>query len=288
MTMDSAPKHLYKYRAFNTDTLGLLSSPMAYYSKPSTFNDPLDCSPAILVDTSLPDLEWFVYELLKREGLDVESRMTQLRYCATETEDGEALAEDIETRYGYHLKGELQDWLTREFDAQGVLCLGEKWNSSLMWGHYADSHRGICIEYDSMDHGCQDLRRVRYDRKRGVRVSDLREWQVNKSNEAHGRVRDALLAVKAPSWRYEREWRDIHPGAGLHYSPFEITGIYFGLRCNIGVRTAIIKLLADDLPDVRFYSVHTGVDGFQLKRRQLDVNEELAQGPTLPPFKIFR
>ncbi|MDQ1185456.1 DUF2971 domain-containing protein [Agrobacterium larrymoorei] len=30
----------------------------------------------------------------------------------------------------------------------GIVCLSETWKEPLMWGHYADSHRGICLGFE--------------------------------------------------------------------------------------------------------------------------------------------
>lgn len=41
--------------------------------------------------------------------------------------------------------------LDSELGNEGVLTLSATWKSGLMWSHYADEHRGICIEYDTRD-----------------------------------------------------------------------------------------------------------------------------------------
>jgi len=30
----------------------------------------------------------------------------------------------------------------------GVLCFSRRWNNILMWSHYADGHKGICLGFD--------------------------------------------------------------------------------------------------------------------------------------------
>jgi hypothetical protein len=34
------------------------------------------------------------------------------------------------------------------FESYGVSCFSESWNSILMWSHYADRHKGICLGFD--------------------------------------------------------------------------------------------------------------------------------------------
>ena len=45
---------LYNYRCFNNYTCETLSSSQTYYARPSEFNDPFDCNPAIVNDVN-PD-----------------------------------------------------------------------------------------------------------------------------------------------------------------------------------------------------------------------------------------
>ena len=50
MPEKNIPKKLFKYRAFNVDTLRLFSFWEVYYADPAKFNDPLDCCPTIQID----------------------------------------------------------------------------------------------------------------------------------------------------------------------------------------------------------------------------------------------
>src|SRR6185369_16167015 len=41
----------------------------------------------------------------------------------------------------------------------GVLCFSRSWSHPLLWSHYADKHRGICLGFDIPD---DDLENVIY------------------------------------------------------------------------------------------------------------------------------
>ena len=56
MASKELPRKLYKYAAFNTNSLRLLSEGEVFYSNPKRFNDPLDCNPTIQIDRKLPRL----------------------------------------------------------------------------------------------------------------------------------------------------------------------------------------------------------------------------------------
>ena len=31
-----------------------------------------------------------------------------------------------------------------------ISCFSKSWNSTLMWSHYGDKHKGICVEFDRL------------------------------------------------------------------------------------------------------------------------------------------
>ena len=42
---------------------------------------------------------------------------------------------------------------------RGLLCFSFKWSNPLLWAHYADKHKGICLGFDLPD---KDIRHVAY------------------------------------------------------------------------------------------------------------------------------
>lgn len=99
------------------------------------------------------------------------------------------------------LKQKFDEEFNRHF---GVLCLSELWDSILMWGHYAYSHEGFVVGFDtkhpffnqrrSPSDELGFLRQVRYQTSRPIvslMSSGALEW----------------FETKADVWAYEREWR---------------------------------------------------------------------------------
>jgi len=33
-------------------------------------------------------------------------------------------------------------------ESRGLLCFSKNWHNPVLWGHYADKHRGICLGFD--------------------------------------------------------------------------------------------------------------------------------------------
>ncbi len=204
-------------------------------------------------------------------------KMGDHRYMTTE--DGDYKTDpEVEKYYKRRLGSEIKQLVDAEMDSRGVLSLAERWDCPLMWSHYADEHRGFCIEYDMNDNVCSHIKQVDYRRPRSIKITELMRWKLHKSAEAEQNVLDTYFFAKSSQWRYEKEWRDIHPSNGVKPAPFRISAVYFGLRCDDAVRTSIVKLFANFNLPIAFYDLYPLEDSFRLKRRLVDTDEIEACG----------
>jgi hypothetical protein len=156
------------------------------------------------------------------------------------------------------------DALRCRFDEQvGILSLSEDPHNLLMWSHYADSHRGVVLQFDRghpfFDQRLQDedpirhLRPVTYQADRPT----IRYFDPNADFQTYFLDMCAsVFLTKGRDWRYEREWRIMLPLAAAASSPaptlylFEfppeaLTGIAIGARANNSVRIAVEEALAN-------------------------------------------
>jgi Protein of unknown function (DUF2971) len=206
MSKSKLPRWLYKYKAFNVNTLGLLSSAHVYYANPEKFNDPLDCKPTIQIDTDRSSLEKLCYKMLVAAYSEEHARrkITENRYLSEEDDEGNRDSETEAHYYMQLLASDIKGLLYSEFGKKGVLSLAEQWNCPLMWSHYADQHRGLCIEYDTTDNECPKIMAVDYRRPRSIRVTDLVAWKVNGSADAAKAIHDAFFLPRHHSGAMRR------------------------------------------------------------------------------------
>jgi hypothetical protein len=101
----------------------------------------------------------------------------------------------------------------------GLVCFSGNWISPVLWGHYANKHRGICLGFDlarSQEH------KVDYMTKR-LEVT-LEKYPT--AEDLPPELREKLFCTKSADWRYEDEYRMLVPLANaetdgsLHYIPF--------------------------------------------------------------------
>lgn len=107
----------------------------------------------------------------------------------------------------------LKDGLTEKLPAMlGVLCLSKNSNQPLMWAHYADSHRGLMIEFDSAHPTFNRQRSTEDDfgHLRPVSYSKLRPELTMQTLDGYNAF-EVFALTKAYPWSYEEEMRLILP-----------------------------------------------------------------------------
>jgi Protein of unknown function (DUF2971) len=284
----SIPRKLYKYRPFNVYCLRLLTHAEVIYSNPRCFNDPLDCDPTIHVDIDRSEMERLCYSFLRQKKSDVEARAELTNYRYLSSEDGDFRTQpDVDDYLKQMLAQRVKVELDLEFSSKGVLSLSERWDSPLMWSHYADNHRGLCIEFDTTELPHPNLRPINYRAPRSIRASSLFQWKVQASVEAEKRVFDTYFLAKAGPWRYEKEWREISLANGVTESGLRVTAIHFGLQCDGAVIQSVVKLLGTN-PEVSLFDLYPRDDSFRLRRVPVDRNEIGSYGLRTPAAIEFK
>ncbi|AYM13425.1 DUF2971 domain-containing protein [Agrobacterium tumefaciens] len=118
----------------------------------------------------------------------------------------------------------------------GLLCMSETWKEPLMWGHYADNHRGVSLAFEVNPN---KFRQVSYVEER----PKLEDFGAKKVTDLKGEVIDRISTMKFNQWSYEREWRsfvrllNLDYVDGNHFKLFDnhlvLKGVLFGSRCDI-------------------------------------------------------
>lgn len=120
----------------------------------------------------------------------------------------------------------------------GVICFSKTWKSNLMWAHYADKHRGLCLGFDILD--TERLTKIDYLRRR-------KEFPKAYKDDLPSVAEDLVttcLKVKSIEWKYEQEHRLRvslqEKSDGIYYQKFGSTlslrQVIVGARCTLSIR----------------------------------------------------
>ncbi|MDQ3181107.1 MAG: DUF2971 domain-containing protein, partial [Acidobacteriota bacterium] len=105
-------------------------------------------------------------------------------------------------------------------EKKGVLCFSRSWKNPVLWSHYGDKHKGICLGFDIPD---TLLEKVIY---KGERLPIDVEKELNEGN-LNGRMEKKLLITKFEHWSYEEEERVILQLVEADKREIEKTELYF-------------------------------------------------------------
>lgn len=132
-----------------------------------------------------------------------------------------------------------------------VCSFSEINDSILMWGHYANNHKGFCIEYDFEseilygDVRGRSLFPVIYSEDIFDASKYLCEAITNK--QGFSNLFGILAAIhKAPEWSYEKEWRLVYSiGRSFNEKNYEMTkvkNIFLGAKISPTDENTLLKI----------------------------------------------
>jgi len=215
---------LFKYRRLDTYSIQSLVNEVAWFSTPSSFNDPFDCGVHIDDRKIEEAIEHAVVETRKRTGRDINNiPIEELKVTQSDISAFEQFRSSL-----YNL-----------FQTAGIFSLSEISDDILMWGHYADSHRGFCVEYERMPENIlgRQAEPVEYQ----TQLPSLTPQNVISES---GSI-DWLWLTKSNHWNYEKEWRVLSPEGGKLYNiDSRIKSIIFGLNMNQDNREILFKVIS--------------------------------------------
>ena len=174
--------------------------------------------------------------------------------------------------------------LDRQLNSIGVFSLSANPDHPLMWSHYAEEHRGICLGFELRDLTLstdpQHFLEVKYsdeipriDEEGFIQeiVFPVREDgkpQAESSISLKDTAVRAAISTKSTCWEYESEWRYVEPEGNRTYPfPGPLVEIIFGLRCTPEMRAHYTNLARTHLVgDVRLYEIRRIKNSFLFER----------------------
>lgn len=274
--VEHMPKSLFKFYSFNQNSLKCIELNKVYLNSPENFNDPYDCficsdeeefvkklfieyikkndfiQKGIITESEFEKI-MFSYPIIEHNSISFSSTFAGVLNSIFLTDNirGEKLynlrhqaSKEYEKTISYLKDNRVKVTSFSNFDEQKLCC------STEMWGHYAASHTGFCVEYDiesRLENTTLDslirggMLPCRYSRKPIFIPSSLfwKYYNGNKMTENQQVQFDKYILLsflnKSSSWKYENEWRLIVPNeiSEIHDNLidfFPIKTLYLGVK----------------------------------------------------------
>lgn len=258
--LSNIPSKLYRFRRYNENTVNALKEDEIWGSSILEFNDPYECIPFYNLETIKNEINNILqlqnvfrqFKNLKKGNISEQIRRkipSSILEQVIQSVPDEFDEYDVNEKLG-QFKNQLMSFIYSEIDnliqkfymdIKGteallqIACFSEKNDSTLMWGHYADCHRGFCLEYDfksvlgECKYCCKNIKGcnnfmlnfsiapvtysdIRFDAT--AYLSSVLQNYLCKANQIPIELdcEDTLiiskcLLIKSMDWSYENEWR---------------------------------------------------------------------------------
>lgn len=227
---DNAPRHLYKYRSLaaaqKSHVRDLIIDQKLYFSKPAALNDPFEFSPVLETVASASEQHRHLKEIANR--VNIGKPRHERRGIANRL-----IAQDSIRKHEQAFRSTMSQ--------VGVFSMTPRHLDLLMWPHYADNHRGICLRFD-LQTLCQlglVPMPVQYSQQRPV-------YDFVRDNPQEMMTKSAL--TKGLPWGYEHEWRLVQSGKGGHVERVAsqiMTAVILGARISSEDERDVLAWISD-------------------------------------------
>lgn len=243
---------IYKYRSDSDFTLDELFHSYIFFSGRDHLNDPFDCFPALLKSNPKSDnVRRFIVNELTQSFPMLKGKHFQ--EIVQNTINGLTSGDS----YLRHVNS-LIDQLSNQI---GISCFTTLPDNLMMWSHYANFHRGVCLKFDISRDSLffDDISEVKYtdkfkpkevDLERGKEVENFRN----------------LFLTKSEAWKSEKELRLIRVKSGKYpIKPNALVAIIFGIKITDKFRRDIINSTQKNYPYLEYYQAKPYSDSFDLR-----------------------
>lgn len=260
-TIREVPEILYKYKPWKNEfAQNILFKNEIFLPSPTKFNDPYEGATP------------FEYEAGELTPENIFLKMRSMALLEHPDWDENRIHAYV---YAYQQKNLLFDDAHKEKQYKrfkkkietkyGILSLTTKRNNFLMWSHYADSHSGFCVGFDSkllFNSIKGGLAPVNYQKTipRFKLFEDITEFS------------QKLLGTKSDIWEYEDEYRLIKQGASnkVFIVPKDcLRELILGVKMNFKTKNLIIEHVRNNLPNCIIYETKLNMANFQIDLMQI-------------------
>lgn len=227
----------------NKNLIDLLANGRLWFSAQEELNDPCDCKYLLSDDYLLKMLRKSTDKLIKH----LHERFPQSK----DLNSDKFLEFMLPTLKSDDWLNGLYNMLFNEGLGWCVCSFTSDPNNELMWAHYANCNKGVCLEFDLAQ--TPEL----HEKIFPVEYNDTLQI-VNSIDEL-----DLALLRKRTAWKYEKEWRILSNIKGYRsFNKASLTGIYFGTNVSI-----------DIINIIREHMKNNGYNNIEFKQNTLNLKD---------------
>lgn len=273
---------VYKYTTWSKYSERMLANNQIYFASPGKFNDPFDCAivPSFRRVTRSQKIRNHASHLMRQNPTLAES--AAMAVARRNPASGRRWVEMQKRVLEYQKFA-----MNQRF---GVFSLTTKKDNLLMWSHYADSHKGLCVGF-RLKSLFALMEQSIYSRRSYLsfeKVNYVEKYPVwNFMTDDSASLLDSVLKTKSVCWQYENEYRMIQgmmggngQGETLRESERKtnleedaIAEVILGINTSDKDKNAIAEILKAKKRRPRFFQATKSNTKFELALKKRSYNE---------------
>lgn len=254
-------EYLYKFGSHNSNhpeyTEKLLVEGELYHSRPDTFNDPFECKPFWVWPTNpnkVKAIRQYLIKLLVGNG--------QIRKQA------EAIVSTAMKNRSI-IESVLGNVFSKTYQEVRISCFTVDPKNLLFWSHYANSHKGFCLQFKTQNLPISSAFKVKYQD----------EYPEIQYPHEHDLDRFIPILTKSKHWKYEEEFRTLLvPGVELQpendgesyiLNGDEINEVYLGVQMENSVKDKVLTMLQRGPFSPKIFQVELSNSSFSVNFKEI-------------------
>lgn len=267
---EDLPERLYKFRVLGIlHHKRMLTHNELFFTSPRQFNDPFDSTIPVRYDVGTRE------EIIKYWSQYLAITRPELSPAQVERE-AEKIYESGNFRLPQSIETIGKIITDRAYKDFGVFSLSAHYTNILLWSHYADKHRGFCVEFDSRRlylFCIKYLKDLESQSRRGLQSIIFRNVTYTDKYPVLNAYRMELpewntrLLTKSNDWGYEQEYRIVwFYGADkkLIVDNGIISKVILGCQMSDPDREEIISIFKSRSDRIPLFQAKKKIDSFGL------------------------
>lgn len=215
------------YKFIPCERLTYFEDELLRITQPADLNDPFEFLPAIPTNEDFAEVLKKFYQDKVRDidKLKIDKKQKselkniQLREYKTQIRK-------LKNNEDENIKSVFLQRSTKNINSNiGILSLTKRWDSTLMWSHYTNSHKGLCIGFDAKAQFFSHCRE-KEDKDKIFMPVTYRDERIKVPIEKGVSIANQVIFSKSKDWEYEEEERLIvllkHASKVIPFKPYDI------------------------------------------------------------------
>ncbi|WP_332420285.1 DUF2971 domain-containing protein [Vibrio metschnikovii] len=254
------PDVLYKYRDWSLEFhRAILKEKIAFFSSPADFNDPFDCKIPIRYDIKpekqLEDIYFNVIKAVYKNYSDGEIRAFAKKQVSNGIIDPKLFKKNDKEYF---------DNLAKRM---GVFSTSKYNDDILMWGHYANSHKGFCLGLSTNElMKSKDIDFI-------GQVNYSPDFPVIIPNGNSEDLFEKQIFSKWDKWSYEGEYRltkNHIQDRKIELPSSCYKEIIFGYQMDKKDQNEIKEIVLEKFPTIEMYQAEASASKFMIKIKRIN------------------